>query len=691
MRKILLWMLLLLVVLVACGGGDEDNKTPVPPTRPVTSPIPATPIPTATYTPLPMPEVPEDKEAESAQLRMVHASADLPKVSFYLDGLLLERNFSVGISSQTPRPVAPGSYTLRVVNPEDDVQEVKPYAELPLTLKSGQFVTALLVGEAENAQLVLYEEDLAPLPEHTARLSVINAVSQTGPIQLFEGSEPLVDAVGYPTVGGPVEIAAGAHAFDFKQGEETLTSYNMGLDERKVYTLVLVGQPDNYRVLRIESLAQRETQVRVIQVSPDAPQLDIYLGDTPIATDMGYREATEWATYATDTYQLRIRPAGQPEAEPLAEREVKLTPYGALDIILLDSFQQLKVIQVDEDLSMTPVNAARFTFVHAALGVKGLKIETLGGSLPGISEIGLGGATRPTLLNDGLWTLSFFTSVGGEDRQVDYLADYNFPAGGAYTIIATGMPNTIPLVLATEVGADPGLLASAEGLVEMEEPTGDSEFMLRVVNALSSGSPVTFEVGDEMIFDDIQQGTTTPYHTFNTESTMLVVRDKTSGNIILQEEFVPLSNPRSVLFLYMDGYGTVQAEIASDNSDPVPQGNAQVRVLHVATQKPDLVLRGETLDGAGQAAPAATADAEAVEPTPVPLISLSEPATIGRPTNPVLVVPGTYRVHVYERTTDILVLTVPEMRFDAGVFYDLILLPDETGLSLNPVLIAQPQ
>jgi len=690
MRKILLWMLLL-VVLVACGGGDEDDKTPVPPTRPVTSPVPPTPIPTATYTPLPMPEVPEDKEAESAQLRMVHASADLPKVSFYLDGLLLERNFSVGVASQTPRSVAPGSYTLRVVNPEDDVQEVTPYAELPLTLKSGQRVTALLVGEAENAQLVLYEEDLAPLPEHTARLSFLNAVTDSGPVQLVESSAALVDAVGYPVVGGPLEIAAGAHAFDFKQGEETLTSYNLGLDERKVYTLVLVGQPDNYRVLRIESLAQRETQVRVIQVSPDAPKLDVYLGDTVIATEMGYREATEWATYATDTYQLRIRPAGQPEAEPLAEREIRLTPYGAVDIVLLDSFQQLKVVQVEQDLSMTPVNAARFTFIHAAIGVKGLKIETLGGALPGVNEIGLGGATRPALLNDGLWTLNFYTSEGGEDRQVDYLADYDFPAGGAYTIIATGMPNTGPLVLETEVGADPGLLASAEGLVELEEPSGDSEFMLRVVNALSSGSRVTFEVGDEMIFDDIEQGTTTPYHTFNTEGTMMVVRDKTSGNIIVQEEFAPLRNPRSVLFLYMDGYGTVQYEIAADNSEPVPQGNAQLRVMHVATQKPDLILRGETLDGAEQVAPAATADVEEVEPTPVPMISMSEPATIGQPTNPFLVVAGTYRVHIFERTTDIVVLTVPEMRFDAGVFYDLILLPDETGLSLNPVLIAQPQ
>ena len=69
-------------------------------------------------------------------------------------------------------------------------------------------------------------------------------------------------------------------------------------------------------------------------------------------------------------------------------------------------------------------------------------------------------------------------------------------------------------------------------------------------------------------------------------------------------------------------------------------------------------------------------------------IPLAEPAQFGQPTNAYEFVAGTYTVRILEHDTSLLVLSVPEMTFEAGVAYDLLLLPDASGLSLNPVLIA---
>jgi hypothetical protein len=54
-------------------------------------------------------------------------------------------------------------------------------------------------------------------------------------------------------------------------------------------------------------------------------------------------------------------------------------------------------------------------------------------------------------------------------------------------------------------------------------------------------------------------------------------------------------------------------------------------------------------------------------------IPLAEPA-VRPPTNAYEVVAGTYTVRM-EHDTSLLVLSVPEMTFEAGVSYDLLLLP----------------
>jgi hypothetical protein len=53
-----------------------------------------------------------------------------------------------------------------------------------------------------------------------------------------------------------------------------------------------------------------------------------------------------------------------------------------------------------------------------------------------------------------------------------------------------------------------------------------------------------------------------------------------------------------------------------------------------------------------------------------------------------MVIPaGTYDVRILENETAILVLMVEDATFEPGVFYDMIILPDASGLSVDPVLI----
>jgi len=69
---------------------------------------------------------------------------------------------------------------------------------------------------------------------------------------------------------------------------------------------------------------------------------------------------------------------------------------------------------------------------------------------------------------------------------------------------------------------------------------------------------------------------------------------------------------------------------------------------------------------------------------------LSPPVEFGLVPNPQAVPAGTYGVRIAEKATGSVVLTVPQITFESGIFYDLLLLPDASGLSLSPVLIPRP-
>jgi hypothetical protein len=69
-------------------------------------------------------------------------------------------------------------------------------------------------------------------------------------------------------------------------------------------------------------------------------------------------------------------------------------------------------------------------------------------------------------------------------------------------------------------------------------------------------------------------------------------------------------------------------------------------------------------------------------------IPLSSTAEFGLPSNPQDFPAGTYTVRILESGSTVVVMTLSSMTFEPGVLYDLLLPPDASGLSLNPVLIA---
>lgn len=680
MRRLTLFGLILLVLVLAACGGDEPEKTPVPPTLTPTESLPPSPSPTPRNTPMPQPVTDSDPLTQ-AQLRVVHASADLPAVSLYLDGAQIGRGFTQGQFHSAPLGFQAGDYILRVVSANDNPDDIPPLLAYPLSLNAGSSRILVLIGPPENVQVIQYEEDLSALPNDTARVSVIHAVPRGAPFDLEADNLTLLSGLDFGMTGGPVPTAAGPHTYNFVSGPTTLATLNANFTERLAYTLVLIGDSDTntYRAISFSTPTHDETPLRVIHASPILPRIDVYLGGDLIAQDMGFREASAWHIYRSLAYDLRLLPAGNPEAEPLYQARITLLPNKSLDIVLLGEAQQLRVVSVDEDLSATPPGNTRITFVNGVIGTLQITIETYGGELPDLKPISFGTASRPTLISAGRTEYLFNQAGGSQEGQADFLPERDWVAGVAYTVVVTGYLDTGPIVVETEVGT----AETDTAALDQTPIPGSGRFEIRVINALPSADPVDIGFDGSPVFDAVRQGTGTPYHTFDTQPTTISL---SKGSSVVFQDDLQLAEPAKLTVFVFEDQNGIRVEAVSDMPYAIPDRQAALRVLHAAPNKPDLEITRQVTGGAAETGEESAASEEG-GPTPVPEEALTEAARLGIPTNLDIIPAGVYDIRIREIDTGILVLTVPDVIFESRGTYDLVILPDASGLSIIPLLI----
>lgn len=678
------------VILAACGGdgGEDEPSSPVPPAPTQTTVVtPGTPIVTPSPSPTALPIPPADNDpATRAELRVVHASADLPAANLYLDGAAIGRGFTLGQFHSTPLYYAAGRYSLRVFPADTGPGEAEPLLDYPLDLAPRDKVIALIVGSAADLDVMLYEDDLAPLPAETARVTLINAIPRGPGISLQEANQTLLRDAYFGVASEPVKIPDGQHTFDVMAGADRLAETDIRLSERFAYTFLVVGDPAGAEVQVIDMQARVNdvTRARFIHASPDLPPVDVYLNGEPVARDLAYRAWEDWADYPSQMAELRLVPAGTVSAEPLYEGRLILSPNRAVDVVLLDAVDRLRVVQVEEDLSPTPTNGARLTFVHAAIGPIQVAIETLGGPIPGLLPISFGTASRPMAHSAGPGAYFFFDPNQPESDPVDFLPERDWQAGWAYSVIVTGYPNTEPVVLETEVGVDQTTLAE-QGIVALEPTDLTQSVEIRLINALPNATPIDLEMDGEPIFQDVQRGTSTVYHQFEIPPATLVVRDSARGSTLIDETALALGGARTLtLFVFHDETGP-RYEIAPDVAFNIPGGLAQLRVFNAAYNKPDLQLMREdpSLIPTTEATPDATPESAEV--------AISAPVPFGQATTQQSVPAGSYPVGVIESQSSILVHTIRDATFEDGASYDLVILPDASGLNVNTLLVAHEE
>lgn len=699
--------------LAACGG---DTDTPAPSQTP-----PPSPLPTETTQPSPTPFAQSVTELalapdEAAWLRIVNASPDLPRVSVYLDGLLVVAALRPGDYQQSPQKVPAGDGALRVVPTGDE--SAPALLEAPVSLPVGTAQVIVLAGRAADHRLIVASEDTSPLPAATARLRVVHALPDAGTLTVQDGQRTILSALAFGEVSEAVTLAEKGHDLTLLAADAALAEFEFYGMARYAYTVVLFPEPDAGTepggVARVElrSRVEDEAQVRVMHASPDLPPVDVYLDDISLAENLAYRAASAWTTQRAATYQLRLLPAGEPDAAPILVKQIALRADETASLVLLGTQDRLRVTAVAEDLSPTPVNAARLLFVNAAPDTLSVRVSTYSGEIPDLRPVPFGAASRPLAYPAG--TAAFVIETGSADssRQIDLLPERDWQAGTVYAVIITDTPDAPPVVLETETGVGDTILA-ADGVVPLESAPpsasgwgpGARVFAIRLVNALADEAPVDLLADGALIFESVSPNTATAYHDLGAPPDHLEIRQSASGAVLLTEAVSLPPAPEGTyltLYIYRDRQ-TVRFEAATDRALLVPDGYAMLRVFHAAPEAPALrVVRAPTPTPSPTPSPVPPASPGAPTPT-APLPEVSPPAgeeeeavrppdilldsiDFGMIVDPALIPAETYELHIVERvsTREVGALMVTLAPRTA---YELLLLPDVSGQGVRAVLV----
>jgi len=207
-------------------------------------------------------------------------------------------------------------------------------------------------------------------------------------------------------------------------------------------------------------------QLRVIHGSPDAPAVDVYVegSDTPIFENIGYGDASAYATVPAGTYNVQLRGAGaDPASNPVYETgDVVLGSGNRLSALAAGLFSSadasdgFRVLGLYEDFSTPGAGNAIVRVVHASPDAPTVDIDVLN---DGTSEI---------------VELERFEDTGA--------AGVELPAGSPLVvgIRAGGMLVTTFTTPALAAGDE--YFVIADGLLAQLDPSADDAFKLLAVD-----------------------------------------------------------------------------------------------------------------------------------------------------------------------------------------------------------------
>jgi hypothetical protein len=318
-------------------------------------------------------------DPQQAELRVLHLSPDAPAVNAYVDGKQPPAWPQVSFTQSTPFcTIAAGAHKLDV-----GTSASSPVLTVPQVSLQGGKYTAVAIGNASALKALLFENGASNLAAGKIRVRAIHAAPAVGTVDLFTlgadgNAQPLLSQVPYGAVSDPLDVPAGAYTVGVDVNHDGNPELWFALPSLSAGTVanVYVTQDAMGRVFALAQLDGTMTaridkataDIRVIHLSRNAPNVDVYANGAKVITDLAYANSTQALTVPAGTYDLAVTATGAaPSTAVINASGVRFLPGKAYTVAAYGDLAMIKA-EVLED-KLTGINTAtdiRLSVIHVA-------------------------------------------------------------------------------------------------------------------------------------------------------------------------------------------------------------------------------------------------------------------------------------------------------------------------------------
>lgn len=181
--------------------------------------------------------------------------------------------------------------------------------------------------------------------------------------------------------------------------------------------------------------ADETAMVRVAHLSPDAPNVDVYVDDESVLEDVAYREVSDYLELQPGTYGVRITAAGDQETAVFDEDVEVQAGWFTLAAVgeVEGENQPFEVLVLEDDLS-DPGQNARVRVLHASPDAPEVDVVEAESGDPLVEGLAFGD-TAAFEVPEGAYTLEV-RPAGGEEAVDEF--DVEITGRTVYSVFAVG-------------------------------------------------------------------------------------------------------------------------------------------------------------------------------------------------------------------------------------------------------------
>lgn len=420
-------------------------------------------------------------------IRAINGSTELGLVDIYLNETLLVSKAEFGRPTERQSLIS-GNYTLSLYPADADRNTISPIATQDITIPAGANTALVLLGTAEDLEVVSFEEDLKPTPLNEARIAILNTLNQFPVIHLEMGSGPVPGLSDMRYGAVPVTLNLQGNIVNFyitgvdPSGVNNTVEVveNIQFEPGRSYLYLVTGRLDNNPIILSESVGTDENlqegggetqnaevgaQIRFVNALADSRPVDFVVGETTVATGIDYGQGSELITVEDPTAIIGVRTSGGDSnlasIDNLIENDQSYTliVYGTQNVaqmlllpddemILNSTAPHLRLINLSASadtalgIGFAPVSATPAAEATANVGEEDDQRDTIPFGVQRILENIAGGSTSNVILMP-TGTFDVFILDSGMDMVGTTISGAMLEAGVHYDVIAYQETNSL--------------------------------------------------------------------------------------------------------------------------------------------------------------------------------------------------------------------------------------------------------